>query len=249
MVEGVMSVKRKPKMKKPVKSSVKSSAKADESTVFIERLILERRGIIDRAIAKYFPRNLDEEKLRFICGSPAYEYDVVALQEAVYKPGWDLMARGGKRWRPLFMMLVIEALGKDPEDFLDFLVIPEVVHNGTLMIDDIEDGSKMRRNKACVHLIYGIDVAVNAGNAMYFIPLLPALKARHRPTGKTPGENTSRGAVSTEALLDIYEIYLQEMINISHGQAMDIYWHRGKKTDISEKHYLISEHLQMTLFD
>jgi geranylgeranyl pyrophosphate synthase len=122
------------------------------------------------------------------------------------------------------MMLVIESLGKDPKDFLDFLVIPEVVHNGTLIIDDIEDGSLLRRNKPCIHRIYGEDIAVNAGNSMYYIPLLPLIKNRRK--------------IPPQLLLDIYEIYIQEMINISHGQAMDIFWHRGKKSDVTVDQYL-----------
>ncbi|MFO0131652.1 MAG: polyprenyl synthetase family protein [bacterium] len=48
----------------------------------------------------------------------------------------------------------------------------EIIHNGSLIIDDIEDGSDLRREKPCVHKIYGTDVAVNAGNALYFIPML-----------------------------------------------------------------------------
>ena len=42
----------------------------------------------------------------------------------------------------------------------------------SLIIDDIEDGSDFRRKKECIHKIYGIDIAVNAGNSMYYIPLM-----------------------------------------------------------------------------
>lgn len=200
------------------------TGKSGNATDFIEKLIAERKGIIDRAVDRYFPRRLDSEKLEFICGPPSYDYDLEAVSNAIYAPGWDLLDRGGKRWRPLLMMLVIEALGKKPDDFLDFLAIPEVVHNGTLIIDDIEDGSDLRRGKPCVHKIYGTDIAVNAGNGMYYIPLLPVIKGRKK--------------YPDALLLDICEIYLQEMINISHGQAMDIYWHRGNKSGITVEQYM-----------
>ena len=39
------------------------------------------------------------------------------------------------------------------------------------MVDDIEDSSETRRNKECVHLIFGVDISLNAGNFMYFAPL------------------------------------------------------------------------------
>ena len=48
----------------------------------------------------------------------------------------------------------------------------EIVHNGSLMIDDIEDGSEMRRGMACSYKKYGVDIAINSGNFMYFNPLL-----------------------------------------------------------------------------
>jgi len=41
----------------------------------------------------------------------------------------------------------------------------------SLIVDDIEDDSKFRREKPCVHLIHGIDISINAGNFIYFLPM------------------------------------------------------------------------------
>lgn len=204
--------------------NMSSAERENEVIRFIESIIGERKIIIDQALEKYFPKEVNQDKLEFICGTPSYEYDIETINEAIYKPGWDLLDRGGKRWRPLLLMLVIEALGKSPADFDDFLVIPEVVHNGTLIIDDIEDGSLLRRGKPCVHKIYGEDVAINAGNTMYFAPLISLIK--------------NRSKYPPDLILDIYEMYAQEMTNISHGQGMDIYWHRGKKSNVTVGQYL-----------
>jgi geranylgeranyl pyrophosphate synthase len=46
--------------------------------------------------------------------------------------------------------------------------IGEVLHNGSLVIDDIEDKSDFRRSKPCLHKIVGEDIAINAGCYMYF---------------------------------------------------------------------------------
>ena len=54
---------------------------------------------------------------------------------------------------------------------LEIAALCEVIHNGSLIVDDIEDSSDLRRNKPCVHKIYGVDVAINAGNFMYFTPM------------------------------------------------------------------------------
>jgi geranylgeranyl diphosphate synthase type I len=117
-------------------------------------------------------------------------------------------------------------LGKDSVDYLDFAIIPEVVHNGTLMIDDIEDDSELRRGKPCSHKLHGVDIAINAGNTMYYLPLLPLME--------------KRAAIPAERLRDLYEVYVQEMINLSMGQAMDIAWHRGiaNADNLSEEDYL-----------
>ncbi len=182
------------------------------------------KPVIDASIARFFPPELTEREVEHICGRPRYEYDVRALEESIYRVGWELLGRGGKRWRPYLMMLVIEALGKDPSEFSDFLGIPEVIHNGTLIVDDLEDGSELRRGRPTLHRMFGVDIAINAGNTMYYVPLLPLLRAR----GKLP-----------DALLaDLYEIYTQEMINISHGQATDIFWHRGGSDGVSVPQYL-----------
>lgn len=47
----------------------------------------------------------------------------------------------------------------------------EVLHNSSLIIDDIEDNSLKRREKDAVHIMYGVDIAINAGNYAYFAPL------------------------------------------------------------------------------
>lgn len=64
------------------------------------------------------------------------------------------------------MFLVAEVLEKSHETVTDFLPITEIIHNGTLVIDDIEDNSEVRRGKPCLHLVYRPDVAINVGNGM-----------------------------------------------------------------------------------
>ncbi len=192
--------------------------------VDIKKLLEGQKQEIDKKIEEYIPKKLTRETLEQTCGKPRYAYDVDTASKAVNEPIWDLLSRGGKRWRPGLFLLANEAFGGDPKTIFDFVVIPEVVHSGTLLIDDCEDDSSLRRGKPCIHKIYGVDVAINAGNAMYYLPLLSLMKAR----GKFPDS----------MLLKAYEIYSQEMINISYGQGMDIWWHKGKKYEVSEAEYL-----------
>jgi geranylgeranyl pyrophosphate synthase len=192
----------------------------------IERFLEEKASAINEAIEKYVPREFNKNAVVFALSQPEYGYNLEALNKAIAEPIWEFLDRGGKRWRPSLFLLVIEALGKNSREFLDFVIIPELIHNGTLIIDDIEDGSKVRREKPCTHILYGLDIAINAGNAMYYLPLLTLIKNKD----KFPASKLKR----------IYEIYVLEMINLSFGQAMDIAWHRGLAgaDRIEEKQYL-----------
>ncbi|MEM3695100.1 MAG: polyprenyl synthetase family protein [Candidatus Bathyarchaeia archaeon] len=192
----------------------------------IERFLEDKAALIDKLIEKYIPRKFSRKNILFEVNPPRYTYNLEALNKAIAEPIWEFLDRGGKRWRPTLFLLICEALGKNQEEFADFAIIPEVIHNGTLIIDDIEDASEMRRGKPCTYKIYGLDIAINAGNAMYYLPLLPLIKNREK--------------ISKEKLNAIYEIYVKEMINLSLGQAMDIAWHRGlaNADQISEEDYL-----------
>ncbi len=192
----------------------------------IEKILAENKPRIDKIIEKYFPRKLDKKSMDFICGKPAYEYHMEACQKALAEPIWDLLNRGGKRWRPVLFLLVAEALKGDLKKLEDFCIVPEIIHEGTLMIDDIEDSSESRRGKPCTHHIFGVDIAINAGNAMYYLPMILFEKKKNE--------------IGYEAISKAYSIYIQEMINLSFGQAMDIAWHKGLASadSITESQYM-----------
>jgi geranylgeranyl diphosphate synthase type I len=193
--------------------------------VNIEKFLAEKAPLIDKTIEKYVPRKYTKEAILFQVDPPKYCCNVETLNKAIADPIWDMLDRGGKRWRPALFLLICEALGKGEDFCLDFAIIPEVVHNGTLVVDDIEDSSEIRRGKPCTYKIFGIDIAVNAGNAMYYLPLVPLMEQKNQ--------------IPAEILRDVYEIYVQEMINLSIGQGMDIAWHRGlaNADAISEEDY------------
>lgn len=179
---------------------------------------------VDREIECLIPKNWGGW-LEKILGEPRWAYDVEACEAAIARPMWDLLERGGKRWRPLLMKLCYEVVG-GRESIDKFLPVVEVIHNGTLLVDDIEDGSDLRRGKPCVHKIYGEDIAINAGNAMYYLPMLSVM----------------RSDLDIATRVRIYELVNEEMIKLSLGQGMDIFWHKGGRVPSD------SEYLQMCAF-
>lgn len=191
----------------------------------IIEFLAKQAAVIDKMIEKYIPRRFDENSAVFKLSPPRYAFNLEAVNKAIAEPIWEFLDRGGKRWRPSLFLLICEALGKSPQEFLEYAIIPEIIHNGTLMIDDIEDQSELRRGKPCTHKLFSIDIAINTGNTMYYLPLLPLIKNRNK--------------IPPATLNKAYEIYVLEMINLSFGQAMDIAWHRGlaNADNINEQDY------------
>ena len=189
----------------------------------IMELIKKNKPIIDKEIEKLFPRKT-KEWLIYALGKPKYAFDAATIQKGLTDQIWHFLDRGGKRWRPLLMISACKACNGSAKLALRFAPFIELIHEGTLLVDDVEDNADTRRGLPAMHKIYGIDCAINTGNAMYFIPLVLLYK------------NTLK--LSDEKRAKIYDLYAQEMIRLSIGQAMDIWWHKGAKRRISEKAYL-----------
>jgi geranylgeranyl diphosphate synthase type I len=186
--------------------------------------LAEWRPAIDETIEELLPREIDDDYLSDYFGAAAYRYDPEAVQRALANPIWDLLDRGGKRWRAVLLLVLVDGFGEAPRDYLQYACIPEILHNGTIIVDDVEDGATMRRGEPALHHEYGVDVALNAGNAMYFLPL--KLITRD-PAGLDP-----------ETRLAAYEMLMHELNRTHLGQGMDIRWHNAREVGIDEDEYL-----------
>lgn len=132
-------------------------------------------------------------------------------------PNRNLITLGGKRWRPLLLILCYKmAKEQNPETALteeqaySLTPLVEFVHTASLIHDDIEDSADLRRGKPAAHITYGLDTALNAGSWLYFEAPVCINKLN----------------VSSEMKLTLYQIYTNELRKLHLGQAMDIFWHR-----------------------
>lgn len=75
---------------------------------------------------------------------------------------------GGKRLRAFIPPWVCHNLGGDGADALDFGVGLELIHNGTLVHDDVQDGDEWRRGQLALWRRWGVAQAINVGDALYF---------------------------------------------------------------------------------
>ena len=102
--------------------------------------------MVNRQIEKYLPRT----------GRPV----------TLHQPMWELLDRGGKRFRPALTFLFCKAAGGQERRAIPAASAVEILHNMTLIHDDIEDQSELRRGKPCIHIMFGQSTAINSGDAM-----------------------------------------------------------------------------------
>src|SRR3989344_6352779 len=136
----------------------------------VEDALKQNKPKIDRELEKILPRKIDKNWVEWFLGRSAYDCDYETLTKSVSEPIWDFLDRGGKRWRPTLMLWSLEAVGGKPEQFYEFTAMPEFIHTGSIVADDIEDNSTERRGKPAMHVKYGVDIALNDSNIMYFLP-------------------------------------------------------------------------------
>ena len=161
-------------------------------------------------IADFLPPTAGAQTLRRYLGPPLWRHNPAAYVHTVARPLWDLLGRQGKGWRPFFTILTLEALGTPVEPYEQLLTcVSELTHTGTLMVDDVEDGAPLRRGAAAIHLRYGVDVAINTGNLLYFLPSLLV---------------TTHPRLSDAQKLAIHDLTNRHFVSAHFGQAADIYW-------------------------
>jgi len=129
------------------------------------------------------------------------------LQKTLMAPVRTIADRGGKSWRSYGALACCDVVGGDSRNFVKWLAMPEFMHVGSLIVDDIQDESDERRGGPCAHLIYGEPLCINSGTAAYFM-------CEHLI--KAPG-------LSAETLNKVYQLYFACLRGGHAGQALDIY--------------------------
>jgi geranylgeranyl diphosphate synthase, type I len=129
-----------------------------------------------------------------------------------YHMGWQgnraKVERRGKRIRPLLVLLSCSAAGGDWTRVLPGASAVELVHNFSLIHDDIEDHSPLRHGRPTVWKKWGIPQAINIGDAMFAMAHLEAIRL-----AKT---------VSPAIALKAVEILQSACLHLTHGQFLDL---------------------------
>ena len=78
---------------------------------------------------------------------------------------------GGKRLRALIPCWIYAAYGKDPREAIPLGCALELIHNATLVHDDLQDGDLVRRGKATVWAKFGNAQAINCGDSLFYFSI------------------------------------------------------------------------------
>ena len=141
-----------------------------------------------------------------------------------YHLGWEGDGSGpiaqGKRIRPQVVLLCCEAAGGKWRNALPAAAAIELIHNFSLIHDDIEDHSDLRRGRMTVRAKWGDAQAVNTGDAMFTLANLTLL-----------GLNNTQPA---ETVLAAMELLQQICFELTQGQFLDISYEGEKSIPISD---------------
>ncbi len=118
--------------------------------------------------------------------------------------------RGGKRIRPLLGVLAYQSLGGDYRRALPGAAAVELGHNFSLVHDDIEDGDRERRHRPTLWALWGIPLAINAGDALFALSRLALYRLLDREEH------------SDHQVLQLMRIYDETCLALCEGQYLDI---------------------------
>ena len=129
-----------------------------------------------------------------------------------YHMGWSGTGAGpeatGKRIRPLLALLTCAACGSDWQPALPAAISIELIHNFSLVHDDIQDGSDLRRGRLTVWKKWGMPQAINAGDALFILAHLAL--------------NEIDKDFPRQTVQQVYTVVNKACLALSSGQFLDI---------------------------
>jgi len=123
-----------------------------------------------------------------------------------FQPG---MFGVGKRIRPLLCLLACQAVGGDPNTALPAAAAVEILHNFSLVHDDIEDGDETRRHRPTVWTVWGVPQAINAGDGMFALAFASLLGSKKQ-------------GIDAGTIVAALERFTECCVAVTEGQHLDM---------------------------
>lgn len=169
------------------------------------KIIMYSKEIIDR---------LNNVILSYVQGEPTELYEASA----------HLLKAGGKRLRPILLLAVARGYGLEEEKALPAAAAIELLHNFTLVHDDIMDRDAFRRNVPTVHTIWGDALAILAGDLLFSKAFEAIL-------------DLERKGIKQDLVVKAARKLAWASVTVAEGQALDMNFE--KRDNVSEEDYMI----------
>ncbi len=170
---------------------------------------------------------IEEDLLQSIASLQTEMRDELATMIS-HHMGWEeTNARRGKRIRPMLVLLTCGALHGDWRKAVPAASAVELVHNFSLVHDDIEDNSATRRGRPTIWNVWGIPQAINTGDALFVLARLAA----HR---------LSNQGVPAQAVLKVMHLLDDACLQLTIGQHLDLTFETQSQVSEDDYRYMIS---------
>ncbi len=153
-------------------------------------------------------QNLFEKHLQ------AIDWNIAPVE--LYRPIGYTLESGGKRIRPLLVLMGCELFGENPEKALPAALAIEIFHNFTLLHDDIMDNADVRRGRPTVHRKWNDNTAILSGDAMM-------IKA-YEFLGKLPDNKLTK----------VLPLFTRTALEVCEGQQFDINFETADDVSLDE---------------
>ncbi len=158
------------------------------------------------------------EKLQQIVNNELKNICYGEAPRELYEPVEYIMSMGGKRLRPVLVLMGCDLFGGNIQKAIKPALGIEIFHNFTLVHDDVMDNAAMRRNQATIHSKWDLNRAILSGDAMSILVYDYLIQC------------------DTNILKEIIALYNRTALQVCEGQQLDMNFET--RMDVSEQEYL-----------
>jgi geranylgeranyl diphosphate synthase type II len=136
--------------------------------------------------------------------------------QTLYSPAKYVLVPGGKRIRPVVTLLACEAVGGEAGDALHAGAGIEILHNFTLVHDDIMDHAETRRGRLTIHKKWDENIAILSGDALLALAYRALLRTK------------------SSSIQEISKVFTEGVVTVCEGQALDKEFETRSRVHVNE---------------
>lgn len=180
--------------------------------------------MVEQMMKRYFPR-IDKVLREVVDAAPVETPDYGVMLR--YPLGWvdadnqPYSQPAGKRIRPTLLLLCSEAAGGNWEDALPAAAAVELLHNFSLVHDDIQDNSPMRHGRATLWKVWGVANGINAGDALFALAYISLTRL-------------SECGIAPSIMVDCWRIFNSTVLELTRGQHLDMRFEHQETVSVDD---------------